>query len=150
MNSLELWPVVQGGMYRDKAVQIRSLDVASLAWAAWQYFGSLDRQDSTSKRRTSVRRRLMRVARVMDPDWKLSVSWICMSMDLYTKVCTDYILSTGKYCRGCCFMLYGCGKQYCVSLCVWHVCSAAVVLQHYISAPISVKHTCSVADNISR
>ncbi len=41
---------------------------------------TLDRHNATAKRQTRVGRRLIRVARVMVPDWKCSFGVICRSM----------------------------------------------------------------------
>ncbi len=75
-----------------------------------------------------------------------SAGWGCIMQDLptlwtwwtsmqvristYKQICTEYVLFTywyvlclQKYCRGCCFMLYACGKRYCVCVICMLWCS---------------------------
>jgi hypothetical protein len=125
-----------------------SLDVASLALAAWQSRRLRIGRILPAKRQASVGRRLLMAARVMVPEMKCE-----LDLYVYVLVQTQYVLFTPstysvrtifpvyvrgtywyvlclqKYGSGCCLMLFACAK------CVWHVCC------YWISAPIGVQHT---------
>jgi hypothetical protein len=143
MNSLELWPVVQGGMYCDWAVQ----------GGASQEFGRVKPSLSCLTIKETLHTRQDSACKWSDKRGKETReggkgggSWLEMKceLDLYVLVytsmywvCTLYILVYTvfkKNCRGCCFRLYDCGKLYCVCVTCMQWCSNTK------SVPLSVSN----------
>ncbi len=120
-----------------------SLDVASLAWAAWWLRRLWIGRILPAKRKTSIRRRLMSAKRVMVPEMKCE-------LDLYEYVLvqTEYVLFTpSTYLVSTIFPQYVRGtywyvlwlQKYCscavccmpvgnYSMSLWHVCCGAPIL----------------------